>query len=538
MPEPRIIKVFIASPGDLAVERRAFKDVIDELNAGFGRGANVRFEPLGWEDALSTVGRRSQAVINQDIDACDIFVLVMWRRWGQDAPDAAPHFTSYTEEEFYRAVARYEKDAKPTIVVFFKHIDRGQMADAGPQLEKVLAFRKKLEATRKVLHRGFADEKAFRGEIDKHLVAFAKGEYAISIADRNVPIVPDSIQFVLERQSAELRRAIEELEKLKVEAKLAFNEAEQARAQAKDTVARAEAAGRVGEARAVEEAVALAEEAAKAALDGRIDVARQGFAKALDGTTNLRVLSLGFGFFKRIGDLDEAERLARRALAISGSESQTTESAIAYSNLGLVLDTRGEWDEAEAMLRKALAINEKLGRPEGVASDYCNLGLVLLDRGKLDEAEAMHHKALMIDAELGRLEGLASGCGNLGHVQYSRGNLDKAELMFRSALAIEEKLGGVEGMSNAFACLGLVLRGRGDLDGAEAMHRKSLAMNEKLGRLEGMANGYGNLGLVLKARGDFEGARMMWIQSRDLYTKCGARHVAARAQTLIDELTE
>lgn len=31
----RTIRVFIASPGDLAVERRAFKDVIDELNTGF-----------------------------------------------------------------------------------------------------------------------------------------------------------------------------------------------------------------------------------------------------------------------------------------------------------------------------------------------------------------------------------------------------------------------------------------------------------------------------------------------------------------------
>ena len=48
----REIKVFIASPGDLAVERRAFKNTIDSLNNGFGRGADVTFVPLGWEDAL------------------------------------------------------------------------------------------------------------------------------------------------------------------------------------------------------------------------------------------------------------------------------------------------------------------------------------------------------------------------------------------------------------------------------------------------------------------------------------------------------
>ena len=39
---------------------------------------------------------------------------------------AAP-YTSYTEEEFYRALAQFEKEGKPTIFVFFKHIDPGRI---------------------------------------------------------------------------------------------------------------------------------------------------------------------------------------------------------------------------------------------------------------------------------------------------------------------------------------------------------------------------------------------------------------------------
>ena len=35
---PQTFRVFIASPSDLVVERAAFKDVIDELNTGFGDG--------------------------------------------------------------------------------------------------------------------------------------------------------------------------------------------------------------------------------------------------------------------------------------------------------------------------------------------------------------------------------------------------------------------------------------------------------------------------------------------------------------------
>ena len=59
--EPKPIHVFIASPGDLAVERRAFKKVIDQLNVGFGDGAGVKSVALGWEDTLASTGRRSPA---------------------------------------------------------------------------------------------------------------------------------------------------------------------------------------------------------------------------------------------------------------------------------------------------------------------------------------------------------------------------------------------------------------------------------------------------------------------------------------------
>jgi hypothetical protein len=77
----RTISVFIASPGDLSSEREYFKKAINQLNVGFGDGANVEYKPLGWENTLAVTGRRNQSVINEEIDKCDIFVLAMYRRW-------------------------------------------------------------------------------------------------------------------------------------------------------------------------------------------------------------------------------------------------------------------------------------------------------------------------------------------------------------------------------------------------------------------------------------------------------------------------
>ncbi|MFM9962286.1 MAG: hypothetical protein ACKV2Q_13820, partial [Planctomycetaceae bacterium] len=67
-------------------------------------------------------------------------------------------------------------DQAPEIFVFFKHIDSSSMADPGPQLQKVLDFRKSLEESRQVLSHGFANETEFNAEADRHLRAFAKGE--------------------------------------------------------------------------------------------------------------------------------------------------------------------------------------------------------------------------------------------------------------------------------------------------------------------------------------------------------------------------
>ncbi|MGH9237028.1 MAG: tetratricopeptide repeat protein [Vicinamibacterales bacterium] len=519
MPKGRTIKAFIASPGDLAVERRTFKDVIDELNGGFGRGADVVFEPLGWEDSLSQVGRRSQAVINQDVDACDVFVLVMWRRWGQLAPDAAP-YSSYTEEEFQRALARFELTGAPTIFVFFRHIDPGQMADPGEQLQRVLNFRKELEASRRVLYRGFF-EGGFAAEIDRHLVAFARGECQPFEPGEGLPIVPGSLQKELDRHKDEARRAVEELEKLRADAARAREDAEMARAQARDALARAEAAESLGEAKAAEKALNLAKNAAEAALTGNIEEARQAFAKALDGTTNLEILHLGSQFFRRIGELDEAERLLRRSLAISGPETQTPGTAATYGSLGILLQIRGDLGGSETMHRKSLAINQMLNRQEGIADAYGNLGVLLKTRGDLDGAEEMYRQALAIAEKLGRQEGMAKVYVNLGVLLQTRRDLDGAEEMYRKSLAIVEKLGLLEGMANVYGNLGNLLQIRRDLDGAEEMYRKSLAIEEKLGRPEGMASDYGNLGSLLQIRGDLDGAEAMYRKSLAIEEKLG-----------------
>ena len=496
MPDVRAIHVFIASPGDLAVERRAFKDVIDELNSGFGDGAGVQFVPLGWEDTLATTGRRSQSVINKEIDRCDVFVLALHRRWGQEAPDAKP-YTSYTEEEFHHALDRWKKTGAPEIFVFFKHVDAASMADPGEQLKKVLAFRKSLEESRKVLYRFFNDEKEFAREVDKHLRACAKGEISPVDDKRDVVILPqeyvDEVRKAREEAERQRKLAAAALKQLKARKKVRRKGKTEKQGQGQR-----EAVEKLAVARAEELALVLAEQAAKAALDGRIEEARQLFAKAHMGTTQLRVLDLAYDFYERTGDLAAAEQMLDRWLAISGRDAETADTAAALGNLGGIYQTRGELNRAEEMLKKSLAIHEKLGNQEGIARQYGNLGVIYKTRGDLDRAEEMHKKSLAIHEKLGNQEGIAANYGNLG----------------------------------------LIYRRRGDLDRAEEMHKKSLGINEKLGRQEGMANNYFNLGSIAIDRGNFATARELWSKARALYSRIGIPNEVQEIDDLLRSLPQ
>ena len=485
--EKRKIRVFIASPNDLAEERRKFRDAITVLNIGFGDGANVEFVPLGWEDTLASTGRRNQGIINVEIDSCDVFILAMHRRWGQEAPDAAPD-SSYTEEEFHRAMERWKKSGSPEIFVFFKRVDAASEADAGPQLSKVIEFRKELEEKRQTLYRYFDSPESFLDEVDTHLRAYAKGELPKAEERDDAVVLPIA--------------ALEEVEKAKQIALQKTEEAKKANEVAKAAHLQLEVMQ-----------LQMAEDAAQLSKEGKIEFAREKFTKLVTETTNLRILFLGFEFYCRTGDLESAEKALDKCLSLSGAENRSPETADAIRRLGILNSIRGDLDRAEEIYQKALAIDKELDRKENIAKDYCNLGNVYQTRGELERAEEMHLKSLAINEVLGRKKGMANQYGNLGNVYQTRGELERAEEMHLKSLAINEELGRKEGIANQNGNLGNVYQTLGDLDRAEEMYKKVLEIDEALGRKESIARAYGSLGNVYQTRDNLDRAEDMYLKS-------------------------
>jgi hypothetical protein len=141
----RSIKIFLASPGDVQLERDALSGLIREINdvlAFLVPDRNLQLELLRYEThTYPDVGPAQQVINNQIPVEYDIFVGVMWKRCG--TPTASSQ--SGTIEEFQRALATRERTGSPVIMFYFcdEPIPFPNLDDL-EQLTKVVRFREDL----------------------------------------------------------------------------------------------------------------------------------------------------------------------------------------------------------------------------------------------------------------------------------------------------------------------------------------------------------------------------------------------------------
>jgi len=140
--------VFIASPGDILLERQFFPEIIERVNKVKAKEKGILLEPVGWEDTLPGKGR-PQEKINEDLRKSDLIVMLLWKRWGS----YTGKYSSGFEEEYEIA-----KEGNKDIWFYFRSIPDAMLADPGEQLKKVLEFRNKVEIEKKYLFRAYEDE--------------------------------------------------------------------------------------------------------------------------------------------------------------------------------------------------------------------------------------------------------------------------------------------------------------------------------------------------------------------------------------------
>lgn len=162
------VSLFLASPGDVSRERAQVRSVVAELNLTLGKARGFIVDVWDWQThAAPAFGGDAQSLINRQadfLDSCDVFVGLMWNRFGTPTPRAA----SGTEEEFRLAVSRYERAHRPEILFYFRSSPaRLSTQEQLDQKGRVLRF--KAEMQQAGLTWDYQSVADFRTQFHRHL---------------------------------------------------------------------------------------------------------------------------------------------------------------------------------------------------------------------------------------------------------------------------------------------------------------------------------------------------------------------------------
>lgn len=164
----RLLRIFVASPSDVAEERKIAEEVINEFNLAPGDNRDIRFELIRFETHTRPgFGVDAQSVINSQIgDEYDILLGIMWGRFGSSTNRAE----SGTEEEFKRAYSRLKSSpGSVEIMFYFKDAGIPPSKMVPGQLAKVQEFKKLIGSEYGGLYHEFETVEQFRTKLRVHL---------------------------------------------------------------------------------------------------------------------------------------------------------------------------------------------------------------------------------------------------------------------------------------------------------------------------------------------------------------------------------
>ena len=175
-----ILKLVIASPGDVGKERNLVERVVEELNHNSAKDRGLRLEISRWETD-SCPGFHAdgpQGIVDDvlDIEGAWVLVGIFWTRFGTPTPDGK----TGTEHEIDKAIEAWNQNGEPQPMIFFRTeavklkgaAARRQWAQVGDYQEKI--------ADEKGLYWEYETPPEFERELRKTLQNYLRRKYPIA----------------------------------------------------------------------------------------------------------------------------------------------------------------------------------------------------------------------------------------------------------------------------------------------------------------------------------------------------------------------
>jgi hypothetical protein len=156
-----LVRLFIASPSDVAEEREAAVRVVTDWNAAHSLRRKALIEAVRMEThAQAALGDHPQTIINRQLlDRCNLLIAIFWSRLGSPTPKAA----SGTVHEIMEFAKRKGPE---NVLLYFSQKDYPNSVDPD-ELKRVKEFQKRMQI--EGLYIAFADVRDFAAEFRQQL---------------------------------------------------------------------------------------------------------------------------------------------------------------------------------------------------------------------------------------------------------------------------------------------------------------------------------------------------------------------------------
>lgn len=189
------LRIFLASPGDLADERAAVRACVAERNALREASSNVTYEIVEWDQVRGTA-RRPQEAINELVAESHFMVVLFKSEWGS-SPGSPWGYTSGTEEELFTGLLDLGQPQQPMRDVWV-----GFVAGPSPN-ERIDALRQQMIDHHPMMFESIPDIRELKRRLSDRLESWEA--LAGSKIPRHVDLLPSSGKDVLGAANMRIR---------------------------------------------------------------------------------------------------------------------------------------------------------------------------------------------------------------------------------------------------------------------------------------------------------------------------------------------
>ncbi|MBU2914466.1 tetratricopeptide repeat protein [Reichenbachiella agariperforans] len=256
-------------------------------------------------------------------------------------------------------------------------------------------------------------------------------------------------------------------------------------------------------------------------VEGKYDSARNLLRRAINGAQSLNHTSfygkiannLGM-VYRRLGLSDSALFFYSEALV--SAETGSYALARIYTNMSMILNSRGELDSSSYCLHEAITIFEGIKHQKGLAVAHLNLGNIYY-KLENDSLALFHYKQSLMNAQATDFKPVVSrNYLNIGSIYNTQNKTKEAKQSFYTALEIQQDTKDRSGIAASYRNLGDLYFVEENYDSAQYYYKESLRLFEELGNVEGIIRASRSIGEILMLLDKPNDAIMALEKAREL----------------------